>query len=450
LQSQQGAYEEAVVMCRQALCSDPNHYETLTQMGNALIELGSYGPALEALRRALVLKPDYAPAVIGLGYFFERKGDLASALDSYRNALKLNFQSVSAHTHLGTVYLLQDDFEKASEHFEQVLKLEPDSAEARAFLGLIHLKQGQFRQGLSEYESRWGTAYGLRFRRKFSQSLWRGESLEGSRILLRAEQGMGDTLQFIRHVPLVAARGAKVVLEVQPRLHRLLAQMPGATKIICRGEALPEFDWQCSLLSLPLATGTELNTIPAQIPYLYPDPAQAEKWRKRLSGNSLHVGLVWTGNPLHPHEFWRSIPLENLAPVTDLEGATFYSLQMGAPADQLKQWGSQARVIDLKGEQNDFADTAAIVANLDLVISIDTSVAHLAGAMGKPVWILLCKSADWRWMLEREDSPWYPTARLFRQSTMGNWREVVTRIEHELRNLVAKGGAPAMEEARHQ
>ena len=450
LQSQQGAYEEAVETCQRALSLDPIQYETLTQMGNALIELGSYGPAIEALRHALILKPDYAPAVIGLGYFFERKGDLASALDSYRNALKLNPQSVTAHTHLGTVYLLQDDLEKATECFEQLLKLEPDSAEALAFLGLVHLKQGKFRPGLSEYESRWGTPYGLRFRRKFSQPLWKGEPLEGSRILLHAEQGMGDTLQFVRYVPFVAARGARVVLEVQPRLYRLLAQTRGAPEIICRGEALPEFDWQCPLLSLPLATGTGLNTIPAQIPYLYPDPAQAEAWRQRLSGNSLRVGLAWAGNPLHPHEFWRSIPLEQLAPLTKLEGATFYSLQMGAPAGQLKQWGSQARVIDLQEEQKDFADTAAIVENLDLVISIDTSVAHLAGAMGKPVWVMLCKSADWRWMLEREDSPWYPAARLFRQSTMGNWQDVVTRIEHELRKLVAKADAPSVERACHE
>ena len=450
LQSKQGTHKEAVETCQRALSLDPIQYETLTQMGNALIELGSYGPAIEALRSALILKPDYAPAVIGLGYFFERKGDLASALDSYRNALKLNPQSVTAHTHLGTVYLLQDDLEKATECFEQLLKLEPDSAEARAFLGLVHLKQGKFRPGLSEYESRWGTPYGLRFRRKFSQPLWKGEPLEGSRILLHAEQGMGDTLQFVRYVPLVEARGARVVLEVQPRLHRLLAQTQGAPAIICRGEALPEFDWQCPLLSLPLALHTELTTIPAQVPYVHPDPAQAETWRQRLSGNSLRVGLVWAGNPLHPHEFWRSIPLEQLAPLTKLEGVTFYSLQMGTQVDQLKQWESQARVIDLQEEQKDFADTAAIVANLDVLISIDTSVAHLAGAMGKPVWVLLCKSADWRWMLEREDSPWYPTARLFRQSTMGNWQDVVTRIEHELRKLVAKADTSTVESACHE
>jgi hypothetical protein len=249
---------------------------------------------------------------------------------------------------------------------------------------------------------------------------------------------LGDTLQFVRYVPLVAARGGKVTLEVQPRLHRLLALTPGAAKVICRDEALPEFDWQCPLLSLPLVLGTELNSIPAKIPSLCLDLEQVEAWRRRLPGNSLRIGLAWGGSPLHPHEFWRSIPIEQLAPLTNLEGTTFYSLQMGPPANQLKRLGPCVRIIDLQDEQKDFADTAAIVANLDLVISIDTSVVHLAGAMGKPVWVLLCKSADWRWLLEREDSPWYPTARLFRQSMLGNWQEVMTRVERELRELIAR------------
>jgi tetratricopeptide (TPR) repeat protein/ADP-heptose:LPS heptosyltransferase len=443
LQYKQEAFAEAVESCRRALALDPNRHEILTQLGNALTDLGNYGAAVEALRRALALKPDSPHAVFGLGYFFERKGDLASATDAYRNALKLDAQLSGAHLHLGSARLLEGNLGEAAECFERVLKLAPDCAEARAFLGLIHLKQGNFRLGLSEYEDRWTTPYGFRFRRKFLQPLWKGEPLEGSRILLHAEQGMGDTLQFVRYVPLVAARGAKVVLEVQPRLHRLLAQTPGAVKVIGLGEALPEVDWQCPLLSLPLALGTELNTIPAEIPYVDPDPAQVEAWRQRLPGNSLRIGLAWAGSPLHPHEIWRSIPLEQVAPLTNLEGTTFYSLQMGAPADQVKQLGDRVHLIDLQGEQKDFADTAAIVANLDLVISIDTSVAHLAGAMGKPVWVLLHKSADWRWLLEREDSPWYPTARLFRQSTLRNWQDVVTRVEGELRELVAKTAVAA-------
>ncbi len=445
LQSKQGAFAEAVESCRRALALDPSRHEIHTLMGTALTDLGNYGAAVEALGRALALQPDSGQAVCGLGYFFERKGDLTVAIDAYRNAIMLNPQLSSAHLYLGSAQLLRGKLGEAAECFERVLKLTPDSAEARAFLGLIHLKQGNFRLGLSEYEDRWSTPYGFRFRRKLLQPLWKGESLEGSRILLYAEQGMGDTLQFVRYVPLVAERGGKVVLEVQPRLHRLLAHTPGAAEVICRDEALPEFDWQCPLLSLPLALGTELNTIPAPIPYLYPYPAQAEAWRQRLAGNSLRIGLVWGGSPMHPHELWRSIPLEQLAPLTTLEGTTFYSLQMGAPAQQAKRWRDRVRLIDLQHEQKDFGDTAAIVASLDLVISIDTSVAHLAGAMGKPVWVLLSMSPDWRWLLDREDSPWYPTARLFRQSTLGKWQDVVTRVEQELRVIVARAAATRTE-----
>jgi ADP-heptose:LPS heptosyltransferase len=204
-------------------------------------------------------------------------------------------------------------------------------------------------------------------------------------------------------------------------------------------------DWQCPLLSLPLAFATDLNSIPAPIPYVRPDPARVAAWGKRLAGNSLSVGLVWAGSPTFPHERWRAVPLELLAPLTQVEGTTFYSLQMGPSANDAKQVGSGLRLIDLQDEQEDFADTAAIVANLGLVISIDTSVAHLAGSMGKPVWILLHKSPDWRWLLDREDSPWYPTARLFRQPALGNWQEVVPRVERELRELVANPAAPRTE-----
>jgi tetratricopeptide (TPR) repeat protein/ADP-heptose:LPS heptosyltransferase len=449
LQSKQGAFREAVESCQRALALDPNNHELFTQLGSALTDLGSYGAAVEAHRRALTLKPDSAPAVYSLGYFFERKGDLASAADAYRNALKLNPRLGNAYIHLGITCFLRGDLEKAIEFCEQAQKLEPESPEARSFLGLLHLQQGNFRAGWSEYEDRWGTTYGVRFRRKFVEPLWKGEPLEGSRILLYAEQGAGDTLQFVRYVPLVAARGGKVVLEVQSSLHRLLASTPGAAEVIRRDEALPEFDWQCPLLSLPLVFGTELDTIPAKIPYVHPDPAQVEQRRERLgaaraerrcNGNSLRIGLAWAGSPLHPYDLWRSISLEQLAPLTNVEGATFYSLQVGQQAQQAKQLGARVQLIDLQDELKDFADTAAVVANLDLVISVDTSVVHLAGAMGKPVWILAQKSADWRWLLEREDSPWYPTARLFRQSTLGNWQEVVSQVEEALSQLVARSG----------
>jgi hypothetical protein len=300
------------------------------------------------------------------------------------------------------------------------------------------LSEGNLSQGWGEFEYRQSAR---RARGRFPQPQWKGEPLEGAHIFLHAEQGLGDALQCVRYVPLVAARGGKVVLGVQKRLHRLLAGTEGARQVISEGEPLPEFSWHCPLFSLPLAFATDLDTIPARIPYVHPNPTQAEAWRQRLQGNSLRIGLAWGGNPNYPHELWRSIPLEKLAPLTGLANATFYSLQMGPAAAQVKQLGSRVHLIDLQEEQKDFADTAAIIANLDLVISVDTSVAHLAGAMGKPVWILLNNSPDWRWLIDREDSPWYPTARLFRQSTFGNWQEVLTRVERELCGLVARTAA---------
>ena len=450
MQDKQGAFADAVESCHRALALDPTKHEILTQLGNAFTDLGEYGKAVEALRRALSLKPDSARAVFGLGYFFERKGDLTSAVDCYRNALKFDPQLSDAYLHLGTAQLLQGRLNEAAACFDRVLEIAPDSAEAHSFLGIIHLKQGNFAQGLREYEDRWGTAYGIRFRRQFSQPLWKGEPLNRARILLYAEQGMGDTLQFVRYVPLVAARGGKVILEVQPRLHRLLALTPGAEEVICRDEPLPEFAWQCPMLSLPLAFATDLHTIPAKIPYVCPDPVQVGQWGERLPGDSLRIGLAWNGNPIHPNNRWRSVPLMQLARWLEIPGTTFYSLQMGLGTEEMGQSPPPLKLIDLASAQKDFADTAAIVANLDLVISVDTAVAHLAGAMGKPVWIILYKSPDWRWLLDREDSPWYPSARLFRQRTLGDWQDVVARVERELRELAAKTAATRIEGNRHE
>ena len=437
LQSKREAYGDAVESCRRALAENPRRHESYTQLGLAFTGQGNFAAAAEAFRRAIALKPDCAETIFGLGYLFERQADLAGAAESYRYAMKLDPQLAVVHLHLGEIYLQQGEVEKAGERLAQVQKLEPDSAEVNSLRGLIHLQQGDFARGLPLYESRWKTVYGLRQRRKFPQPLWKGEPLNGARILLHPEQGLGDTLQFVRYVPLVAAQGGKVILELPARLHRLLAATAEAEKTVPWGEPLPEFDWQCPLMSLPFAMGTALGTIPAHIPYVFPDSAQVEVWRQRLEKETLRVGLVWAGNAKHPQERWRSIPLNQLAPLTQIAGATFYSLQMGPPAAILRQPSPGWRLIDLQDEQRDFADTAAIVANLDLVISIDTSVAHLAGAMGKPVWILLCKSPDWRWLLDREDSPWYPTARLFRQSVAGNWQDVLARVEGELHALAA-------------
>ena len=429
---------EALRLTENAVALDPARFQTYNSMGIVLTDMNNPVAASQAFQRAVELNPDSALTAIDLGYFFVKYGDIPAAADSYRCAVKLDPNLYIAHLRLGTALTQLGDRAGARECYERARDLCPGSSEVITYLGLLHLSESNMSQGWGEFEHRHSAR---RAHGRFSQPQWKGEPLKGAHIFLHAEQGLGDALQCVRYVPLVAARGGKVVLGVQKRLHRLLTGTEGAQQVISEGERPPEFSWHCPLFSLPLAFATDLDTIPAGIPYVHPDPTQVEAWRQRLQGNSLRIGLAWGGNPNYPHELWRSIPLEKLAPLTNIASATFYSLQMGPAAAQLKQLGPRARLIDLQDEQKDFADTAAIVANLDLVISIDTSVAHLAGAMGKPVWILLNNSPDWRWLIDREDSPWYPTARLFRQSTFGNWQEVMTRVERDLCELVARTAA---------
>ena len=426
-----GALLPAAELYRRALVLDPKKFEIYNDLGLVLTDLGNFEAALEVFRRSLINNPRSAKTIAGLGRLFERKGDLISAAEAYRDAIKLDPKLPAAYVDLGFVLYGLGELAEAADCFARLRALQPDSAEATVNLGLIHLLQGNLAAGWAEYESRWKVGVGDE--RKFLQRRWKGEALGGERILLYAEQGLGDTMQFVRYVPLVAARGGEVVLEVQPALHDLVAGTDGASRVIRRGETLPEFTWQCPLMSLPLALGTELDTIPASVPYIVPDAARVEAWRERLQKNTRRVGLAWAGNPAHPRDRLRSIPLEQLVPLLNVAGTTFYSLQFGSGAEQMKLLPAGVRLIDLGDELKDFANVAAIVANLDLVISIDSAVAHLAGALGKPVWILLNKGCDWRWFLEREDSPWYPSARLFRQRTPGEWQDVVKRIDDELR-----------------
>jgi hypothetical protein len=314
------------------------------------------------------------------------------------------------------------------------------------YAGLLHLLHGDFAAGWHNYEYRWQTKMLRNARRDFSQPQWLGQRIDGARILLHAEQGLGDTLQFIRYVPMVTSRGAKVILEVPFELRRLVERAFGATvQVVTRGSRLPDFEWQSPLMSLPLAFGTDLTSIPAPTPYLQADPQLTSEFAQHLTASSttgLRVGLVWSGSPLHTRDRQRSIPLAQLCALTEIPGATFYALQKGPAAKDLLDMPIDMNLIDLSGYLNDFADTAAALAHLDLVVTADTAVAHLAGALGKPVWILLTHNPDWRWLLGRADSPWYPTARLFRQRAAGDWSSPIECILGELLRLIATTRAP--------
>ncbi|HEX4124338.1 MAG TPA: glycosyltransferase family 9 protein, partial [Tepidisphaeraceae bacterium] len=267
---------------------------------------------------------------------------------------------------------------------------------------------------------------------------WQGEDIRGRTIVLRSEQGFGDMIQFVRYAPLVAARGAKVILESNPELFRLLARVPGVEQVVRHGDPLPPFDLHCPMMSLPHAFGTDLQSIPHEVPYLSADPELSARWGEAVADGAgkIKVGLAWGGNPKHSNERNRSMGLLELLGLSAIPGVQFYSLQKGPAAARLGEVAGRWSIADHTDRLTDFADTAALVSHLDLVITVDTSVAHLAGAMGKPVWLMLPFVAEWRWMVAREDSPWYPTMRLFRQGAPGEWADVVERVAGELGRFV--------------
>jgi tetratricopeptide (TPR) repeat protein len=443
IQHDKGDFDGAAKLYESVLEQDANHVPALSNLGELLIEAGELGRAEEMLKRSLKLDPNSPNTLCNLGRLYCTRGDSLLSIEQFKKALLLEPTHAGTLCSLGFQMEILGDWAGSVQCYRIALQHHPDHAAARHWLGLSQLAEGNFAEGWMNCEARWQTPQFTPFKRQFSQPQWSGEDIRGARILVYSEQGLGDTLQFARYVPLLAARGATVYFEVQPGVQRVLQTLEGAERILVRGDALPEFEWQCPLMSLPLGFHTELGNIPANVPYLKASEAASCAWPERIPPNRVRVGLAWAGSPKHPRERHRSIPIEQLAQLARIEGATVYSLQKGSGAAHLEKLGPGSGIVNLDAEQKDFADTAAIVANLDLVITIDTSVAHLAGGMGKPVWILLHSYPDSRWLRGRDDSPWYPTARLFRQNVPGRWDDVVDRVRQELRDLVGKSqGAP--------
>ncbi len=318
--------------------------------------------------------------------------------------------------------------------FRRTIELAPGFAEARWNHALTLLLLGDLARGWAEYEWRWRWEGFSEPVRPFRLPLWDGGNLAGKTILLHAEQGIGDTLQFIRYVPWVAECGGRVIVEVQPSVVRLARRIAGISEVIARGEPLPDFDAHLPIMSLPRVFGATMATIPNRVPYLSADATATEIWRARLAqdGVGLRIGLAWAGSASHTHDRWRSIPLSALARLGEAAGILLYSLQVGPAAEQANPRSTPMKLIDHTAHLSDFSETAALIANLDLVISVDTAVAHLAGAMGKRTWILLPPTPDWRWLLDRADSPWYPTVRLFRRPRGQTWDTVIQEVVGEL------------------
>ena len=434
---QLGRYEEALACCDRALALRPDHTEAHSNRGNALYELHRFAEALAAYDRAIALQPQFAEAYSNRGNALQELRRFDEALASYDQALALRPDYAETHSNRGNALKELCRFGDALASYDRAVTLRPDLADGHFSAALCRLMIGDYERGWQQHEWRWGTAQLRAARRDFPQPQWRGsDDLAGKTILLHHEQGFGDTLQFCRYVPQVVARAGHVILEVPKPLQTLMHSLPGPLQIIATGDPLPDFDVHCPLLSLPLAFATRLETIPAQTPYLSALADKTQAWRDRLGAHdSLRVGLVWAGDPrkqmpsAHRLDRQRSLAFDQLAPILDVQDCQFYSLQKGGDAvAQLYNSALRQRVIDWSDDFHDFSDTAALIENLDLVLAADTSVAHVTGALGKPLWLINRFNTCWRWLLDRTDSPWYPSVRQFRQDATRQWDPVIVRV----------------------
>ncbi len=428
---QAGELEAARDFYLRALRLDPNHMDTMSNLCALLIDMDQLNLAETLIRRALQLQPDFLPAHSNLGTILARKGDLLGAVHSFREVLHHDPGHIPALCSLTFLHDTLGDDEGAAGFSRLAFEADPESPAAQFNFSMHVLASGDYARGFRFYERRWELRQFVKTR-KMLQPQWLGESLAGKRVFVYPEQGMGDTIQFVRYLPLMAARGAEVILEVQPPLERLMADVAGAAQVHRAGQYKGYYDLHCPLMSVAYAFGTELHTIPAQFPYLSADPADVERWARILDAQELRVGLVWSGNPAHTKDRVRSAHLRDFRAVLETPGVRFYALQKGPGLRELPEIPESFQPVVLDAELKDFGETAAAIAHLDLVITVDTAVAHLAGAMGKPVWILVAKSPDWRWMRDRSDSPWYPTAKIFRQDVLGDWSGMLERVRVEL------------------
>jgi len=438
---EQGKLEEAVDCFREALRLKPDYGRGYTNLGNAYREQGKLDEAVACCERALDFDPDSAEAQNTLGAALFHQGKIDDAIARFQPAVQLKPGFANAYHNLGAAIMEQGKPEKALDSFREAVRHQPDYAIAHMSLGMVYLSLGNFEQGWAEYEWRWKTKEFAP--RPLTQPRWDGSRLDGKTILLYAEQGLGDTLHFIRYAALVKERGGTVVVESQPALLRLLARSPGIDRLVAADAPLPPFDVYTPLLSLPLLFGTAAETVPAEVPYVFAEPALEQRWREELGILAgFKIGINWQGNPQHKKDRQRSFPLVRLAPLAQVPGVKLISLQKGAGAEQLHQAGAPLGVMDLENRLDEaagpFMDTAAVMKNVDLVVTSDTATAHLAGALGVPVWVALPFAADWRWQADRPDSPWYPTMRLFRQTRPGDWESVFEAMTQALRAEVTK------------
>ncbi len=486
---QLGRLDDAALSYQQALWIKQDHVEALSGLGLVLTDLNRLNEAEASLLKAVRIKPDCAEALNNLGLTLMKQTRSQEAVATLREAQRLNPKSVEVHNNLGLalgdldlvdeaqaalqeairlspqsaevynnlgmILAEQGRFDESLSYLQKALQLKPDYPEPHFIGSMIYLLRGDFERGWTEYEWRWKCKKFAK--RAFYGPMWDGSPLAGRTLFVHAEQGLGDTIQFIRYAPLVKRLGCQVLVECREPVIKLLATCAGIDHLILAGSASVSYDMHAPLLSLPAILRTTLETMPADVPYLHPDPELVRWWGKEVLSAELKVlserhhspltthhspllkiGIAWQGNPDHKTDRHRSVKLTRFTELAKTEGVRLFSLQKGPGFEQLAPFAEQFPIIDLGSRFTTFMDTAAALKNLDLIITVDSSVAHCAGALAIPVWVFLPTVPDWRWLLEGEKSPWYPTMRLFRQKTEGDWDEVFKRITEEARRLVAQ------------
>jgi Tfp pilus assembly protein PilF len=430
----QGKLSEAITNYGRVLELSPHHVEALNNLGVALQGAGLSDEALASLRQAVRFNPSYADAHNNLGNALQALGELDAAEASYRRAIALKPNSLDANHNLGNVLRAQGRLAQSIASYDRAVALAPNRAQVHLSRSMALLQTGDFERGWPEFEWRFQCKeYSIP---DLHRPRWNGDSLAGRTILLYADHGLGDTIQFIRYTSLVKDFGGQVIVACQKPIARLIASCPGVDAVFAEGDQLPEFDVYAPVMSLPNILGTTLGTVPNAVPYLIPDAALVRDWRRQLEPpTGFTIGIAWQGNPRYARDRQRSVPLACFESLARVPGIRLFSLHKGFGVEQLAEIEGRFIVTDL-GSQCNLTEAAAVMKSLNLVIAPDTALAHLAGAVSARVWVALSFAPDWRWLLERTDSPWYPTMQLFRQKTWGGWSEVFQRMATELQMMI--------------
>jgi len=434
-----GDLKAAAHAFEQAVQLDDRYIDAWFQLARVYHNNGCLKEAEATYRKVISIAPGHCESLCNLGNILRASGHLSDALMCYDQALVLMPDLAEVHSNKGVALQELGRREEAIFCYRRAIDLDPDDAEAHRNLSMALLQGGEFKEGWKEFEWRWQTRHFAGLKRQWNKPQWAGEPLNGQTIVVHAEQGFGDSFQFCRYIPLLVERGARVILEAPHVVQGVLGTLNGIEELVTPGERLPAFDIHIPMMSLPGVFGTTSEIVPAPDDYLSVPPEAEQDWRGKIeiAEGVLRIGLVWKGRSEHGANLWRSPGLEVFRPLLTRDQFKFYSLQKNDGETDLRAAGMGDRIVDLHNDLNSFSDTAAVINQLDLVITPDTSVAHLSGALGCPTWIVLPHVAEWRWGVGREDCPWYPSARLFRQPSPGDWDGVIEHLASELDRIRA-------------